>query len=348
MHPTPQRVSAAAAPCRASRTAPCSRAAAASPTTSPCPAQTVIAFLRSPYAHARIVGIDVDAAARRCRACSRVFTGAELAAAGVKPMPTTPGLQARRRHAARVSPLRRALAHEFARFVGEAVAAVVAETREARRATRVEAIVVDYEELPAVTDARAATAPGAPPSVAPTRPTTSPPRCATAMPAATAAAFARAAHRVALDLVNQRLAPAPMEPRCVVAAFDEASGRLDGAHQQPDAHRRARRARATRCPASRSRAGARARRRRRRRLRHEDRHLSGGHRRRLRGAGAEAPGAAGRPSAARSSCRRSTAATSRAMPSSRSTPTAGCWRCACARSPTSAPTRRRPASRSSC
>src|SRR4029453_6780263 len=45
--------------------------------------------------------------------------------------------------------------------------------------------------------------------------------------AATEGAFARAAHRVALDLRNQRLAPSPMEPRSVVASFDEASGRIE-------------------------------------------------------------------------------------------------------------------------
>ena len=56
--------------------------------------------------------------------------------------------------------------------------------------------------------------------------------------AATEAAFARAAHRVALDLVNQRVAPVPIEPRAIVASFDAATGRIDGAHQQPDADRR--------------------------------------------------------------------------------------------------------------
>ena len=44
--------------------------------------------------------------------------------------------------------------------------------------------------------------------------------------ASTAAAFAAAAHRVTVDIVNQRLAPSPIEPRTVLAEFDAASERL--------------------------------------------------------------------------------------------------------------------------
>ena len=187
------------------------------------PGEAVIAFLRSPYAHARIVGIDAGAA-RAKPGVLGVFTGAELAAAGVKGMATTPDFR-RADGRSTVSPLRRALAHEFARYVGEAVAAVVAESRDQAR-DALEAIVLDLEELPSVTDARAARAAGA--AVVTSE---APDNIAAEMrhgdAAATEAAFARAAHRVALDVVNQRLAPAPMEPRSVVARFDEASGRIE-------------------------------------------------------------------------------------------------------------------------
>jgi carbon-monoxide dehydrogenase large subunit len=139
-------------------------------------------------------------------------------------MPTTPDF--RRADGRRTATaLRRGLAHEFARYVGEAVAAVVAESREQAR-DAVEAIVLDLEELPAVTDARAARADGAR-SSSPSRRTTSLPRCATAMPPRPRPPFARAAHRIALDVHNQRLAPSPMEPRSVVASFDEPSGRIE-------------------------------------------------------------------------------------------------------------------------
>ncbi|MCE9660874.1 MAG: xanthine dehydrogenase family protein molybdopterin-binding subunit [Burkholderiales bacterium] len=187
------------------------------------PGEAVIAFLRSPYAHARIVAIDT-AAARAMPGVVGVFTGAELAAAGVQGMPTTPDFR-RADGRKTVTPLRHALAHEFARYVGEAIAAVVAESREQAR-DALEAIVADLEELPAVVDARAARAEGAAVVTAEAAD-----NIAAEMQhgnaAATEAAFARAAHRVALDVHNQRLAPSPMEPRSVVARFDEASGRIE-------------------------------------------------------------------------------------------------------------------------
>jgi carbon-monoxide dehydrogenase large subunit len=104
-----------------------------------------------------------------------------------------------------------ALAHERVRFVGEAVAAVVAETREAGP-MRAEAVLVDYEDLPIGGDAATAMAPGAPALCddapgqhrrgdAPRRRRRG--RCG----------VRAAAHVVSLDIVNQRLAPSPMEPR---------------------------------------------------------------------------------------------------------------------------------------
>ena len=102
---------------------------------------------------------------------------------------------------------------------------MVAESRDQAR-DALDAIVLDLEELPSVTDARAARQAGAAVVT-----TDAPDNIAAEMrhgdAAATEAAFARAAHRVALDLHNQRLAPAPMEPRSVVARFDEASGRIE-------------------------------------------------------------------------------------------------------------------------
>jgi carbon-monoxide dehydrogenase large subunit len=184
--------------------------------------ETHLAFLRSPYAHARIVSLDADAA-RATPGVLAVYTGAELAAAGVKPIPS---IDVFRRADGKplVTPARRALAHERVRFVGEAVAAVVAETREAAR-DACEAIAVDFEELPAVVDALAATAPGAT-AIDPDAPDNIAAEMRHGDAAATAAAFAGAAHVVSLDLVNQRVAPSSIEPRSVLAEFDPASGRL--------------------------------------------------------------------------------------------------------------------------
>jgi len=184
------------------------------------PGQAHLAFLRSPYGHARIVSVDADAA-RAMPGVLAVFTGAELVAAGVKPLPG-PSAFPRPDGKPGASAPRRALAHERVRCVGEAVVAVVAETRDAARAAA-DAVSVDYEELPAVTDPFAAMKPGAPQLC-----DEAPDNIAAAMAhgdaAATEAAFARAAHRVQIDVCNQRLAPSPIEPRCVNAWMAE--GRL--------------------------------------------------------------------------------------------------------------------------
>ena len=186
------------------------------------PAQTYLAFLRSPYAHARIGSIDATAA-RSSPGVLAVYTGDELVQAGVKPIPTIDVFR-RADGKTTVSPRRFPLAHERVRFVGEAVVAVVAESQAAAR-DACEAVIVDYEDLPSVVDPVLATTPGAPMLAA-----DAPDNIAAEMRhgdvAATAQAFAAAAHTVSLDLVNQRLAPSPMEPRSVLAEWDRASGRL--------------------------------------------------------------------------------------------------------------------------
>ena len=186
------------------------------------PDQAHIVFLRSPYAHARIVAVDVSAAAAMPGVLA-VYTGAQLAAAGVKAMPAPAGFK-RADGQPPASAARRALALGVARFVGEAVVAVVARTREAAR-DAAEAVVVDYDELPAVIDPSRAIAGGVP-ALCPEAPDNISAEMRHGNATLTAAAFKRAAHVVALDLVNQRLAPAPMEPRSINAAFDAAGGRL--------------------------------------------------------------------------------------------------------------------------
>jgi carbon-monoxide dehydrogenase large subunit len=182
--------------------------------------QTYIAFQRSPYAHARIVSIDAEAA-RTMPGVLAVYTGAQLVAAGIKPIVPGPGFK-RADGKPTTTSARRALAHEFVRFVGEPVIAVVASSREAAR-DAAEAVLVDYADLPAVTDPVQAIAPGAP-VLCPDAPDNIAAEMRHGDAKATAAAFERAAHVVTLDLVNQRVAPSPMEPRGLVAAFD--AGRL--------------------------------------------------------------------------------------------------------------------------
>jgi carbon-monoxide dehydrogenase large subunit len=183
--------------------------------------QASLFFLRSPYPHARIVSID-STQARAMPGVLQIVTGADLVAAGVKPIPGSTFKRIDRLPCA--APERRALAHERVRFVGEAVVAVVALTlQQARDAA--EAVMIDYDELPMVVKLSDALAPNAP-------------RLSDAAPdnlagetrygnvQATADAFAVAAHVVALDVVNQRLSPLSLEPRTVLAMPDAGAGRL--------------------------------------------------------------------------------------------------------------------------
>lgn len=181
--------------------------------------QTRLCFVRSPYAHARIVSIDTSAA-EAMPGVRLVVTGPQLKAAGMKPMPK-PVNFTRADGSPAASPDRRILAADRVRYVGEAVAAVVADTEEQAR-NAVEAVMVEFEELPcAVTfeDALKADAPllcDAPDNrVAETR---------YGDAAATAQAFSQAAHVVQLDITNQRLVALTIEPRSVLVTPED--GRL--------------------------------------------------------------------------------------------------------------------------
>ena len=182
-----------------------------------------LVFVRSPHAHARIAAIDA-AAALALPGVLAVYTGAELVAAGVKPLAAPPPAFKRPDGTPSASSPRRALAHEVVRYVGEAVAAVVAETREAA-VDAAEAVMVDYEELPAVTTLEAAMTPGAP-ALCEQAPDNICAEGRDGDAAACATAFAAAAHVVRLELVNQRLAPSPIEPRVILAEPEPGTGRL--------------------------------------------------------------------------------------------------------------------------
>ncbi|MBS0560521.1 MAG: xanthine dehydrogenase family protein molybdopterin-binding subunit [Proteobacteria bacterium] len=186
------------------------------------PGQVHLAFLRSPVAHARIVSIDTSAASAMPGVVG-VLTGADLVADGVKPLPVAPVFK-RLDGSPGATPLRRALAHEAVRFVGEAVVAVFAETLDQAR-DAAEAVLVDYEELPTVVTLAQATAEGAP-LIMPEAAGNIAAQMRHGDAAASDAAFARAAHVVSVDIVNQRLIPAPMEPRAGLAIYDPATDRI--------------------------------------------------------------------------------------------------------------------------
>jgi len=186
------------------------------------PSQAYLAFLRSPHARARIVSIDA-ADARKLPGVVAVLTGADLVAAGVKPIPIL-NVFKRPDGAPASAPARRGLAHEEVRYVGEAVVAVVAESRDQAK-DALDAITVEYDPLPAVTTIAQATAPDAP-LLAPEVPGNIVAQMRHGKPAESDAAFAKAAHVVAMDLVNQRVAATPLEPRSVQASYDAVSDRL--------------------------------------------------------------------------------------------------------------------------
>jgi aerobic carbon-monoxide dehydrogenase large subunit len=178
--------------------------------------------LRSPHAHARIVSVDAGTAAGMPEIVA-VYTGADLVADNIGTLPTLM-LFARPDGSPMTVAPRRLLAHEFVRFAGEAVAAVVAKSRLAAQ-TAAEAIAVEYEVLPAVTDPLAATRPGAP-IVWKEAPDNVVAAMSYGDAAAVEAAFAKATHVVSLDVASQRLAPSAMEPRSTIAEIEKKTGRL--------------------------------------------------------------------------------------------------------------------------
>jgi aerobic carbon-monoxide dehydrogenase large subunit len=178
--------------------------------------------LRSPHAHARIVSVDASTAASMAEIVA-VYTGAALVADNIGTLPTLM-LFARPDGSPMTVAPRRLLAHEFVRFAGEAVAAVVAKSRLAAQ-TAAEAIAVEYEVLPAVTDPLAATRPGAP-IVWKEAPDNVVAAMSYGDAAAVEAAFAKATHVVSLDVASQRLAPSAMEPRSTIAEIEKQTGRL--------------------------------------------------------------------------------------------------------------------------
>ena len=178
--------------------------------------------LRSPHAHAKILSIDT-AAAREIAGVQAIYTGADLVADDVGTIPTL-AIFKRPDGKPMTVPPRRLLAHEVVRYTGEAVAAVVATSRVIAQEAA-EAIVVDYEVLPAVTDPVQALEPGAPVVWA-----EAPDNIVAAMSYGDAAkveeAFASAPHKVSLDIVSQRLVPSAMEPRSTIAEIEKKTGRL--------------------------------------------------------------------------------------------------------------------------
>jgi carbon-monoxide dehydrogenase large subunit len=172
--------------------------------------------LRSPHAHARVKRIDV-AAARAMPGVLAVLTAAEAEADGLAPLRPSAEANAQTGEPFRFTP-QPLLARDKVRYVGEPVALVVAERRdEAQDAA--ERVRVDYDPLPAVTNAAAARAAGAP-VVAADVPGNLCFEWRTGDGAAVDRAFAAAAHVVRVRLDNHRVVTNPIEPRGMVGEYD--------------------------------------------------------------------------------------------------------------------------------
>lgn len=182
------------------------------------PGMKFASFVRSPYAHAKIKSIDVSAA-KAMPGVIDVLDGKQLLADGIGNL-----ICGWMIHSKDGTPMKmgawRPLAHETVRYVGDAVAIVIADSvGEARDAA--EAVVVDYEELSVVTDALAALKPGAP-ELHPEAPGNLIFDWEIGDSAAADAAIAQAAHVTEIEILNNRLSPNPMEPRATLGVYDTA------------------------------------------------------------------------------------------------------------------------------
>jgi aerobic carbon-monoxide dehydrogenase large subunit len=178
--------------------------------------------LRSPHAHAKIKSIDIGSAVAMA-GVEAVLTGADLIKDDVGTIPTL-NIFKRPDGSPMTFPPRRLLAHEVVRFAGEPVAAIVATSR-ALAQEAAEAIAIDYEVLPAVSDPLEAIKPGAP-AVWPEAPDNIVASMSYGDAAKVEEVFASAAHTFSLDLVSQRLIPSALEPRSTIAEVDKKTGRL--------------------------------------------------------------------------------------------------------------------------
>src|SRR5271155_207473 len=178
--------------------------------------QAYAVMVRSHLAHGLIRGIDT-AAARAMPGVLAVYTAADLAKGGIGPLPERQGMK-NRDGTPMLAPIHYALPSDKVRHVGEAVAAVIAETV-AQAKDAAELVVLDIDSLPAVTEPALADAPDAP-------------ILYDDVPAnvgldfhfgdsdKVTAAFASAAHVTRLELRNNRIVVNAMEPRSAIAQYD--------------------------------------------------------------------------------------------------------------------------------
>jgi carbon-monoxide dehydrogenase large subunit len=191
------------------------------------PGQLWASLVRSPVAHARIASIDTSAA-EGAPGVHAVFTGEDLAGDFESPLPMAwvpPGVEVR-------TPEHWPLARDEVKHVGDPVAIVLGEDRYAV-ADAAELVSVDYDELPVVVDMEAALEEGAPLVHEALGTNKSHEWSLGTEPSELEAAFAEADVVVEQRIVNHRTAPAPIEPRSVLAEYRAGELTVHSATQVP-------------------------------------------------------------------------------------------------------------------
>jgi aerobic carbon-monoxide dehydrogenase large subunit len=197
------------------------------------PGQAWMVLVRSPHAHAKVVGIDLSQVLASPGVIA-AWSMQDLRADGVKHIPFPP-LFKRADGSPMAAPPRTPLAEGKVLYVGQPVVAVVAESRQQAQ-DAADLVAVEYEELPCVVDPRKAVEPGAPllweqasGNVAA--------ESAYGNKEAADKAFSGAAHVTHIEFHNQRLNAMALEPRCAIGVHEGARTTLYTQCQTPTAAR---------------------------------------------------------------------------------------------------------------
>ena len=183
------------------------------------PHQSYATFVRSPHAHAKIKGINKNRALKAPGVIA-IYTGEDIAAAKINGLPCGWLITGSDGQPMKEPP-HPVLAQGKARYVGDHVAMVIAETQHQAR-DAAELVEVDYEVLPAVVRAEDARKKGAPQVHDELAPENTCYVWGLGDKAAVDKAFAAAAHVTTLEFINNRLIPNAIEPRAANAVYSRA------------------------------------------------------------------------------------------------------------------------------
>lgn len=176
-------------------------------------------LFRSPVAHAKIIKLDIDDALQ-VEGVRAILTSDDLEKAGIEPIACMAPMRSFDKKPFR-EPTRYLLAKDTVRFVGDPIALVIAQTEHAAR-DALELIGFDYEDLPVCVDT------GTSEHVAY--------ELRDGDEAKTDSAFASADQVVAIEVVNNRVMGAPLEPRSLIASYDAATDRYTLFSQSQGVH----------------------------------------------------------------------------------------------------------------